>query len=650
MATQTAPTLYTKSNGREAEPKRFHCGSLDKFFTLSLDMFFLVGFDGSFKQLNPMCENILGYAPQKLLNQQWINFVHPEDQASALEQWQKLINETDTVQFENRYRCQDGSYKWLLWNVMSCPEQQLIYAVAHDNTEYKQAKAAHQESEEHFRLLVDGVKDYAIIMLDPAGHIVSWNAGAERIQQYQASEILGKPISYFYTPEDIALGKPEQELKIAAFQGRFEDEGLRVRKDGSKFWANVVITALRTEDGQLRGFVRVTRDITERKLAQEALEKAHHELERRVQERTAELMRMNELLKERTAQLTQMNELLTQEIVEHERTEAALRQSKVRLKKQTQQLEAEKEHVTSLLETLQRTQAQLIHTERMSSLGQLVAGIAHEINNPVGFIYGNLDYANCYMNDLIRLVGLYSHHYPQPVEPIQVLKDTIDLDFLMADMPKLLSSMKLGATRLRQIVLSLQNFLRSEQTEMRPIDLHEGLDSTLLILRHRLKASDEHPEITVIKEYGFLPPVECFAGQINQVFMHLLTNAIDVLQASTEERNTPRQITISTSVQEMNREQLGESSTEKVSYALIRITDNGPGMSEDVCRRLFEPFFTTKPTGKGTGLGLSISHQIIVETHNGQLTCTSQAGKGAEFFIAIPVQQHLVSSSLSQCA
>ena len=650
MATQTAPTLCTKSNGREAEPKHFIGGSLDNFFTLSLDMFFLVGFDGYFKQLNPMCEKTLGYTAQEFLSQRWIDFVHPEDQKSALEQLHKLTSEKDTLQFENRYRCQDGSYKWLLWNVMSCPEQQLIYAVARDNTEYKKAEAAHRESEEHFRWLVDGVKDYAIIMLDPTGHIVSWNAGAERIQQYQASEILGKPISCFYTREDIELGKPEQELKIAALEGSFEDEGPRLRKDGSQFWANVVITALRTEDGQLRGFARVTRDITERKLAQEALQKAHHELEKRVQERTAELMRMNELLKERTAQLTRMNELLTQEIADHERTEAALRQSKARLKKQAQQLEVEKEHATSLLETLQQTQSQLIHTERMSSLGQLIAGIAHEINNPVGFIYGNLDYANCYMNDLIRLVALYSRHYPQPVEPIQVLQDTIDLDFLMADMPKLLSSMKVGATRLRQIVLSLQNFLRAEQTEMRPIDLHEGLDSTLLILRHRLKASDEHPEITVLKEYGSLPPVECFAGQINQVFMHLLTNAIDVLQASTKGSRTPCQITISTGVQDMSVGQAGESSGEKIPHALIRITDNGPGMNEEVCRRLFEPFFTTKPTGKGTGLGLSISHQIVVETHRGQLTCISQPGKGAEFMIAIPVQQQSVSSSLSQCA
>jgi signal transduction histidine kinase len=223
----------------------------------------------------------------------------------------------------------------------------------------------------------------------------------------------------------------------------------------------------------------------------------------------------------------------------------------------------------------------------------------------------------------------------------------IDFEFLMADMPKLLSSMKVGANRLRQIVLSLQNFLRAEQAEMKPINIHEGIDSTLLILQHRLKPTDEHPEITVVKEYGPLPLVECYAGQINQVFMNLLTNAIDVLEVLPNVQDSPRCITISTDVQEISREFAGVSSEEKIPHAVIRITDNGPGMSEDVCHRLFEPFFTTKPVGKGTGLGLSISYQIVVEKHGGQLTCISEPGKGAEFIVALPVQQRqesLVSS------
>lgn len=625
MAIQAAQTLISKSQRGEAQPNRFLCSTLDKFFTLTLDMFFIAGFDGYFKQLNPMCEKILGFTSDELLRQQWIEFIHPEDQQSTLDQLGNLTTATGTIQFENRFRCKNGAYKWLQWSVSPCPEQELIYAVVRDNTEYQQAQEAREESEERFRLLVEGVNDYAIIMLDPLGRVVSWNTGAQRIHQYRASEIINRHVSCFYTEKDIHLGKPEQGLQIAARQGCFEEEGLRVRQDGSKFWANVVITALKTQDGQLRGFARVTRDITERKMAQEALQRAHDDLEKRVEERTAELTKTNELLK--------------QEIAEREKTEAALRQSKARLKQQAQQLQAEKQNVTSLLEELKQTQAQLIHHEKMSSLGRLVAGIAHEINNPVGFIYGNLDYATCYIKELMQLVELYSIHYPQPVPPIQSQLEAMDFNFLMADMPKLLSSMKVGATRLRQILLSLQNFLRAEQTEMKPVDIHEGIDSTLLILQHRLKGTDEHLPITVIKDYGHLPLVECYAGQLNQVFMNVLNNAIDVLEQQTGDRETSRCITISTEVSEINTEQLKADDADKNPHAIIRIADNGSGISEEVRNKMFEPFFTTKSVGKGTGLGLSISYQIVVEKHGGQLTCVSKPGKGTEFAIAIPVRQ-----------
>lgn len=627
MAIQAVDILTSRTQGCKAEPNCLKCSSVDKFFTLTFDMFFIVGSDSYFKQMNPMCGKTLGFTNQEFLSQSWIEFVHPEDQPSTLEQLQKIARETNTVQFENRVRCKDGSYKWLLWNVTSCQAQQLTYAVARDITECKQAEEAQWESEELFRLLVEGVDDYAIIMLDPQGYIISWNTGAERIKRYQASDIIGQHVSRFYTSEDIQSGKPKQGLEIAAREGHFEDEGWRVRKDGSRFWANVVITALRDKDGKgkLRGFARVTRDITERKLAQEAQQKAHDELEKRVEERTAELIQANERLK--------------QEIAEHERTEAALRQSKTQLKEQAKQLEAETQHATALLQQLQRTQTQLIQTEKMSSLGQLVAGVAHEINNPVGFIYCNLDYATCYIQDLMRLVELFCFHYPKPVAQIQAEMKAVDFDFLMSDLPKLLSSMKVGANRLRKIVLSLQNFLRVEQVEIKPIDIHEGIDSTLMLLQHRLKATAERPEITIVKEYGSVPLVEGYAGQLNQVFMNLLTNAIDVLETSSDTWDIPRSITINTSFKEIRREFPGSEIEEKVPHVVIRIADNGPGISEEVCRKLFDPFFTTKPVGKGPGLGLSISYQIVVEKHGGQLTCISEPGKGAEFLVMIPIQQ-----------
>ncbi|MEB3338657.1 MAG: GAF domain-containing protein, partial [Leptolyngbyaceae bacterium] len=281
-----------------------------------------------------------------------------------------------------------------------------------------------------------------------------------------------------------------------------------------------------------------------------------------------------------------------------------------------------------LIETvhkLKETQAQLVQTEKMSSLGQMVAGIAHEINNPVNFIAGNLTYANNYLQDLLSLVKLYQECYPNPVPAIQERTEEIDLEFLIEDLSKLLSSMQIGTERIRQIVLSLRNFSRLDEADKKPVNIHEGIDSTLLILQSRLKAQPNQAEIQIIKQYGELPVVECYAGQLNQVFMNILSNAIDAL----EDRPAPRTITITTEI-------LQEKSPTR-QHILIRIRDNGSGMPESVRQKLFDPFFTTKPVGKGTGLGLSISYQIVVEKHGGLLKCLSEPGQGSEFWIQIPV-------------
>ncbi len=275
------------------------------------------------------------------------------------------------------------------------------------------------------------------------------------------------------------------------------------------------------------------------------------------------------------------------------------------------------------LQELKHTQAQLIQSEKLSAIGQMVAGIAHEINNPVSFIYGNFHYASDYVQDLLGLLKLYQEHYSNPVEPIQDKIDAIDLDFLQEDLPKVLSSMQVGAERIRQIVLSLRNFARTDQVMTQSVDLHEGIDSTLLLLQHRLKASGNSPAIEVVKDYGQLPKIECFAGQLNQVFMNLLSNAIDALE---DIPNRIGCITIRTLLNTDN------------SRVIIQIVDNGSGMNQKVLSKLFEPFFTTKPPGKGTGLGLSISHQIVVERHRGILKCDSLPDKGTEFYIEIPLQ------------
>jgi len=261
--------------------------------------------------------------------------------------------------------------------------------------------------------------------------------------------------------------------------------------------------------------------------------------------------------------------------------------------------------------------------------------VAHEINNPVNFIYGNLAHASEYSQELIQLLKLYQKYYPDPVPEIEEEAETIDLEFILTDLPSLLSSMKIGADRIKEIVLSLRNFSRMDEAAMKAVDIHEGIDSTLMILQNRLKVKSSKPEIAIVKDYGELPLIECYAGELNQVFMNILSNAIDALEECDQQINfaegtqNPRHIQISTTL-------LIDSKNRQVQ---IKISDNGMGISESVQKKLFDPFFTTKEVGKGTGLGLSISYQVVTERHNGSLTCESELGVGTSFIIKIPLQR-----------
>lgn len=294
--------------------------------------------------------------------------------------------------------------------------------------------------------------------------------------------------------------------------------------------------------------------------------------------------------------------------------------------------------VEQTLEELKRTQMQLVQAEKMSSLGHLVAGVAHEINNPVNFIHANLTPAREYVEDLFGLVQLYQKHYPRPVAAIEAEVEAIDLEFLQADLPKTLNSMKVGTDRIRQIVLSLRNFSRTDEAEVKAVDIHEGIDSTLLILQHRLKAKPDCPEVKVLKDYSELPLVDCYPSQLNQVLMNILANAIDALEEMNQNRTyqeieaNPNQIKIRTS----------QLDSERIEIA---ISDNGPGIPEAIQPRIFDPFFTTKPVGKGTGMGMSISYQIVTEKHQGKLKCFSSPSQGTEFVIEIPIR-HFIAEPL----
>ncbi|MFB2896049.1 AAA family ATPase [Aerosakkonemataceae cyanobacterium BLCC-F50] len=298
-----------------------------------------------------------------------------------------------------------------------------------------------------------------------------------------------------------------------------------------------------------------------------------------------------------------------------------------KVENRTQELREKASQLEATLQELYSTQSKLIQTEKMSGLGQLVAGIAHEINNPVNFIYANVTYANEYITALIELIELYQKFYPQPLAEIQAKIDDIDLRFIVYDLRKLLASMEMGSDRIRQIVNSLRNFSRLDEAEIKPVDIHSGIDSTLLILQHRLKANGQQQEIQVIKKYGKLPLVKCYASALNQVFMNILSNGIDSLRECEENGsllNKKPTITIQTSINDSQQ-------------LVVRIADNGMGMDKSVLNKIFDPFFTTKPVGSGTGLGLSISYSIVVEKHQGKLSCISAPGEGAEFVIEIPI-------------
>jgi len=503
-----------------------------------------------------------------------------------------------------------------------------LLGICEDITERKALWEALRESEAHYRRLLETASE-GVWMFDADSKTIFTNSRIAEMLGYTEQEMLGRSLFEFMDEE--SRGKAQAYVDRRR-QGIHERHDFKFcRKDGSDLWAIVSATPILDANGEFIGVLRMITDISDRKNAEEAL-----------------------------------------------------RQSESQLRAKNQELE-------STLHQLKQTQSQVIQNEKMVSLGQMVAGIAHEINNPISFVYGNITYAREYATDLLHLMQLYTKHYPEPVPQIQKEMAAVDLDFLRKDFPKLLKSMEDGANRIREIVLSLRNFSRLDEADKKKVNIHEGIDSTLLILQHRLKKQGSHPEFQVIQEYGQLPPVECYPSQLNQVFMNILSNAIEALESQAQ----PRKITISTAVvtgEEGDKRRLsplqfplpdtaptltplgsprikafpctplpvreleqdhdkslslgGQEYFQNPQFVTIRIADNGPGISEDIKKYIFDPFFSTKPVGVGTGLGLSVSYSIVVEKHGGKLTCISAPGQGTEFIIELPIQQKQLHSSL----
>lgn len=570
------------------------------FLTLLREPAALIDSSGKAIAVNGPWVDLVGGSAESWLGRRLDGWLHSADRQAWQSSLVRLAGGASSVELEARCRDAGGTYRWLGWRMARDARRGCVAVIAKELVDRSVDRGA------LYQVLLESLPDCGLMLLNERGDITDWSDGAERLYGYPEREIVGRSVGHFYVHEEVRAAKPEMELRLAANNGWFHDEGFNQRQDGSIFWAEVTVAALLDADGQSRGFARLVRDRSERRNAETALRQAYSSLEERVSLRTAELV--------------STNASLHQEIQERKQMEAKLRRSREHLRKQAHTLKA-------TIADLQNTQAKLVQAEKMSGLGQLVAGVAHEINNPVTFIYGNTIHASRAVEDLLLLVEAYRHTYPNPEPALAALLHEVDLDFLKSDLPQLLASLRSGSDRIHKIVQSLRNFARLDESDRKMADVHQGLDNALLLLRHSLGRKPNRPQIEVKCRYDALPPIECYPGALNQVFLNLLANAIeafDDLPPVHFATHSP-QLRVTTHVFE--------------DWIEITIADNGPGMDAETAHRAFEPFFTTKPVGSGTGLGLAIAYQIVAGQHGGRIDCRTQPGRGCEISIALPIWQ-----------